>query len=748
MQLFSSHPFRIVTLLAVLGILFTCRATPAESQLRSPGARAHGGTQAQADETQAQARADRTQAQPGVATAALHLLPRPEFVAVEHGCRGAAPEAVLDSLSQPPTTAEIPGGAELVKERFGALGIRRARHAGAGVKVHIDAYGGDDAARERYRLVVDKRGVNVWARTADGAFDAFATLAQLPVRAGSVWTLPCVQIADAPALRWRILSDDVSRGPLPTMRYFKERIRTIASFKMNGYSPYMEHVFVDPKHPLPAPLDGITSAQLRELDVYARRFHVAFVPEQQTFAHMHETLKYERYAPLAELPHGYLLSPGNPAGEAYAHDLIADELRAVPHPPFFHIGSDEPSDLGRGLAQTLVESRGEGPVYAQHVVDTANFIIARGGGRPMIWDDALARHPELFATVPKSLVFINWHYGAEKTYQPYIDRIAKGGFDQMVAPGALNWNEIYPDLDAALGNIDRFASEGKASHVLGLFQTVWHDDGETLFEATWYPVVYAAASAWEAGSVDRARYAADFPHAFFGSDDPGYAADLAALAKCRTLLHAGNRREYGDYLFWADPFEPDLSLPPEAEHAPSPPALKLDRSPPPATKVDDGAHYDAMMSQIRLSAEGAMAHLRLASLPPLHANAVAVMAIAARRYDLLGRNAQIAKEARFYYDDARANADGKHDSYVYRGLFVAKYLFWEQRDAILALEPQVRNAWEYENRRSHETSVLERYHVAAGRAIERADRISDTVYRDYVAKKTIPPFDVILSLSH
>ncbi|GAC1310123.1 MAG: hypothetical protein NVSMB21_17550 [Vulcanimicrobiaceae bacterium] len=507
------------------------------------------------------------------------------------------------------------------------------------------------------------------------------------------------------------------------MRYFRERIRTIASFKMNGYSPYMEHVFVDPKHPLPAPLDGITPAELGELARYAARFHVAFVPEQQTFAHMHETLKYERYAPLAELPHGYLLSPAVPESDAYARDLIADELAAVPHPPFFHIGSDEPSDLGRGRARELVATAGDGPVYTKHVADTANFVIARGGGRPMIWDDALARHPELFGTVPKSLVFINWHYGSDATYRPYIERIAAGGFEQMVAPGALNWNEIYPDLDAALGNIDRFVTEGKAAHVLGLFQTVWHDDGETLFEATWYPVVYAAASAWEAGSVARARYARDFPHAFFGSDDARYADDVAALARARTALRGHDPREYGDYLFWSDVLAPDLG--PTATREPL---------------------TDATLSRVRLAAEGAMEHLRLAPAPPLHANAAAVLALAARRYDTLGREFQIGREARAYYDDARANAGGKRDGYVYRGLFVAKYLFWEQRDAMLALEPLVRAAWEYENRPSHEASVLERYHLAAQRAIERADRISTTVYRNYVATHRLPTFDAALGL--
>ncbi len=650
---------------------------------------------------------------------ALHLLPRPEHVALVPMCAAPAPQAILAALLR---LRADPGAVELLAERWRAFGIVPGNAGGVAVRF-IRAHATDASQRERYALVVARTGVEIRSFTDDGAFDALATLAQLPQRDGGRWSLPCVRIDDAPALRWRILSDDVSRGPLPSMRYFRERIRTIASFKMNGYSPYIEHVFVDPKHPLPAPLDGITPAELRELARYAQRFHVAFIPEQQTFAHMHETLKLERYAGLAELPHGYLLSPAVSASDAYARELIADELIAVGQPPFFHIGSDEPSDLGRGRAKALVEANGEGAVYTKHVVDTANFVLAHGGGRPMIWDDALARHPELFGNVPKSLVFINWHYGNDPTYKPYIDRIAAGGFDQMVAPGALNWNELYPDLDAALGNIDRFVTEGKAAHVLGLFQTVWHDDGETLFEATWYPVVYAAASAWEANSVDRARYASDFPSVFFGSDDSRYADDIAALARARTALRGHNPREYGDYLFWADVLAPDLGA-----NGPREPLT------------------DAVLAELRLAAETALAHLRLAPPPPLHRNAAAVLALAARRYDTLGREYQIGREARLYYDDARANAGGEHDGFVYRGLFVAKYLFWEQRDAMLALEPLVRAAWEYENRASHEESVLERYHLAARRAIERADRISGTVYRDYVAKKTLPTFDEALGV--
>jgi hypothetical protein len=354
-------------------------------------------------------------------------------------------------------------------------------------------------------------------------------------------------------------------------------------------------------------------------------------------------------------------------------DLILDELRAVPHPPFFHIGSDEPSDLGRGASAQLVAQNGEGAVYTQHVVSTAEFVIAHGGGRPMIWDDALARHPELFGALPKALVFVNWHYGAEKSYAPYIERIARGGFAQMVAPGALNWNEIYPDIDQAVDNIGTFVDEGKRARVLGLFQTVWHDDGETLYEATWYPVLYAAASAWERG--------------------------------------------HGDYLFWSDPFDPALA----------------------------GIAKQLDLAAIRLQAEAVIEHLRLAPPPPLHANAAAVMDLAARRYDLLARRLQIASEARAYYDDARANADGKHDNLVYRGLNVSKYLFWEERDALFELVPLVRAAWDYESRPGHEASVLARYPLAAGRAIERADRIQAATY-GYAAGKALPTFDETLRL--
>jgi hypothetical protein len=598
-------------------------------------------------------------------------------------------------------------------ERWGALRIGRLRTA-SGRDAAITVRRDGSLQAQAYRLTVRDGRASIESSDAAGAFYAAMTLAQLPVHSDGNWGVPCVRIEDRPALPWRILSDDVSRGPLPTMRYFEERIRTIAAFKMNGYSPYMEHVFVSPTDPLPAPLDGVTPAQLRELADYATRFHVALIPEQQSFAHMHNTLRLERYAGAAELPHGFLLAPNAPLSMEYLSRIVAQELAAVGRPPFFHIGSDETATLGVGSTQSYVAQRGRSNVYAEHI-GAMNRLIAPSGARLMLWDDGIENDPAIMTLIPSNAVVVNWHYGAEPSFEHYIQTIARGGLQQMVAPGASNWNEIFPDIDTALANERRFVDQGKAAHVLGLFQTVWHDDGETLYEATWYPVIYAAATAWQDDDLVPERFAWDYPSAFFGVDDQRYSSNVYQLATALHLLEPLNY-SYGqtDALFWADPFDPAAA----AQAA------------------------DADVRQVRLSAEDVQAD-RYFERPPLHANAAFVMLLAARRYDVLGRKFQIAAEVRAMYADALAHAKTDSDTTL-RDLYWCRYWMWELRDAYEDLAPLYARAWRYESREGHLPSNLERYHLTAQTAIERADAFY-RVTREYVTSQTLPPLESVLS---
>ncbi len=606
--------------------------------------------------------------------------------------------------------ATDPGGFELLRERWIALGIPEPQLVTSGT-ADVTLAGWSQISRppdrEQYAIAVDGATIRVTPPAGHPTFDALVTLAQLPVRENGRWVLPCVQIGDLQAMRWRIVSDDVSRGPFPTMAYAKERIRTLASLKINGWSPYMEHVVADPRYPFVAWPNGFTAAQLRELTAYARRFYVTLIPEQQTFAHMHETLKWEQLAPLAELPHGYLVSESDPKTYAYLGPLIHEVLDATKPAPFFHLGSDEPIDLGRGRTPRTPQ------VFADHVKRAAAFLEG-SGARPMIWDDAVQQDKSIFALLPRDTVIVTWHYGAEASFLPYMYAIQKAGFQQFAAPGASNWTEIYPDLTTAYANVGRMIADGKdvgGNDVLGMFMTVWHDDGETLYEATWPSLAYAAASAWQSNPVDGATWHATFARAFFGTDDPRYARDLDELQQIRDALRT-KPSDPIDYMFWADPFSARIQAR----------ARMLD------------------LAGIRNRAERVMTDLWDAQ-PPLHRDAAAVMRLAALRYDQLARRMQIGREAHEYYDDARAHADKPGQNQVFRSLAVAKYLCWEMRDALANIVPIYERAWRYENTEPGLAHVLVRYRLAESDAQRCADRIDGVLRENYLRHDTVPPWE-------
>jgi len=275
----------------------------------------------------------------------------------------------------------------------------------------------------------------------------------------------------------------------------------------------------------------------------------------------------------------------------------------------------------------------------------------------------------------------------------------------MVAPGARNWNEIYPRIDLAFDNIGQFVSAGQAAGVLGTFMTVWHDDGESLYEATWYPVAFAAASAWQARGVERAGFARAFAWAFFASDDPRWMRTLERLETIGTLLAKDD--DPSDYLFWADPFD---------------------------ARIGDRVRGSVDLHLLRLDAEGILDDLH-AAVPPMHRNAANVLALSARRYDALARRYQIGLETKQYYDNARSGTNAE------RNLNLAKYLCWELRDDLLALEPLYRRAWKYESRPGGLGAVLIRYRLGEERAMADGDRLNTVEREDYYRKKELPAFE-------
>src|SRR6266404_5809145 len=294
---------------------------------------------------------------------------------------------------------------------------------------------------EGYVISVSAKNARITAKTAAGIFYGVQTLRQMIEADG----IPAANISDWPAMRWRGLHDDLSRGPVPTTDYIKRQIRTSAEYKINLYSFYIEHTYAYKSEPLIGPPGGsLTEPEVKELVAYARKYHIDIVPEQQTFGHLHHVLKFEKFAGMAETPYGHVLSPANPKTYEFIKTLYGEVVPLYPG-PFLHVGGDETFELGQGQAKEMVEKEGVGNVYFNHMKKVSE-ILAPYKKRLMFWGDIAQNHPELLPELPKDIIVMAWGYNAAPNFDRQIVPFRKAGLDVMVCPGVNNWNRIFPNL--------------------------------------------------------------------------------------------------------------------------------------------------------------------------------------------------------------------------------------------------------------------------------------------------------------
>ena len=134
------------------------------------------------------------------------------------------------------------------------------------------------------------------------------------------------------------------------------------------------------------------------------------------------------------------------------------------------------------------------------------------------------------------MIVMNWQYGARDDYSASIKPFKDAGLDQFVCPGVWNWNQIFPNVEASSKNIINFVRDGQKAGALGMMNTTWDDDGESLFEMTWYGIVLGAAASWQSGVVDQPTFDSDFDWAFFRNDGDQFVKAIrsAGQRECRT----------------------------------------------------------------------------------------------------------------------------------------------------------------------------------------------------------------------
>lgn len=556
---------------------------------------------------------------------------------------------------------------------------------------------------EGYVLSVSEKGVVVAGGSAAGVFYGLQTLKQLVRGEGRTAFIPGLHIVDWPAMRWRGVSDDISRGPVPTVDYIKRQLRTLAAYKLNLHSFYMEHAFSSTAHPLIGPEGGsLTPAEIRELVAYAKSYHIELVPEQQTFGHLHRVLKLEKYNSLSETPYGDVLSPQ----QEDSYKLIADwyrELNNLFPSQFFHIGADETFELGQGQSREAARQRGVGAVYFEHL-NRVRDVLKPYNRKLIFWGDIALNHPDLIGSIPKDLIVANWDYSPRDNYAARIDPFKNAGLQQLVCPGVWGWNQIFPNVDNSSKNIINFVRDGQAAGAIGMLNTTWDDDGETLFEMGWYRIVLGAAASWQQGTVDQNIFDSDFDWAFFRNEGDQFVKAIHILGSVNTLL--GIRTS--DDLFWRDPFTTAFQL--------------------------DARLNTEKIRQMRLQVETALESLlRNRDRARRNAQMISAMILAAQRLDHLGRRAQTVEKLSREYWDAYLNLGDRVKARRLRRYSGAIYnQLREMAEELSMLRESYRQQWLAENRPYWLDSVLARYDnamstwLAKSRALEEALRNYET----------------------
>jgi hypothetical protein len=575
----------------------------------------------------------------------------------------------------------------------------------------------DRAALERsesYLLHVDRTGVLVASRTTEGVFYGIQTLRQLVLSGSSPKgaRLSFVSIADWPALRYRGLSWDISRGPIPTEEQMKSVIRTLAEYKMNMLSLYMEHVF-EYSHAPGITREGgaITAELMKRIIEYGRQYHVELLPQQQTFGHLHHVLKVERYAGMAEIPFGRVLSVVN---NDRAYEWIGKniaELAALFPSGFVHVGGDEVRQLGQGRSREYVKQAGLGAAYTGHMQKV--FAVSRPTGkRLMFWGDMALAYPDQIPKLPKEMVAMSWHYGPLEDFSARIAPFRDAGMDVFVCPGLRATNRIFPGLGGSLVNINNFVRDGKRLGALGMLNTYWADDGEGLFGINWYGIVFSAAAAWQQGLVDTGAFDRAFDWAFYRHTGETFARSIRRLDSINSLLvSAGVGEAYND-LFWFDPFS----------------RLGAERV----------GKILPIASELRLRAEDALADLTSAAeRARLHRDTIPFLRFAARRLDCLGMKVQISKAIADAYREALT--DRSRTAGNLSRISSGNGLTQDMRDYVHELKGMFRDVWLSENRPYWLDNVLIRYDSEALFWVLKSRLFERLAEECEAAKTDLPP---------
>lgn len=445
-----------------------------------------------------------------------------------------------------------PGAAPGPRTEAAALRLPGVRAGVGGAPLDLAADGAD-LPPEGYELSVGPAGVRVRGADEAGVFRGLCTLAQLlsAVEPGGALELPGLVARDWPDFPVRAVSLDVNRDKVPTMATLFALVDRLAAWKVNQLQLYMEHVFAYRGHEeVWRDASPFTGDELRALDRHCRERFVELVPNQNSLAHFHRWLVHPRYAPLAEVPEGvvhpfshapepFSLCPTDERSYALLADLY-DQLLPCFESRLFHVGLDEPIDLGLGRSAAAARERGAGRLFLDHLL-RVHAMVRERGRTMMFWADWILLHEDLVPELPDDLIACAWGYEADHPFERELETLARAVPRRYVCPGTSAWNSACGRTSNALANLLRASRAGRRFGCEGYLVADWGDHGHWQpLPISWPGFLFGACAAWNGSDVPSPAELAHLldVHAL---RDPAGAAGRALLALGDAHAAAGAR---------------------------------------------------------------------------------------------------------------------------------------------------------------------------------------------------------------
>ena len=392
--------------------------------------------------------------------------------------------------------------------------------------------------KEAYKLSVTPQLIKITASAPNGFYYGLQTLYQLlPVdvyckeRARNAeWSVPCVEIEDAPTFRYRGAMLDVCRH-FASIDYIKKFIDVLAAHKMNTFHWHLTddqgwriEIKKYPKltkigavgnwHDAQATPQFYTQDDIREIVAYAAERQIMVVPEFDMPGHA--TAVCRAYPEVSGGGEGrwkhFTFHPCKEETYRFISDVL-DEIVALFPAPYIHIGGDEVHYGNQNWftdpeIQNFIKEKGliNETGLEHYFIRRAADLVAAKGKKMIGWDEIVD------AGISPSKALVMW-WRHDRKYQ--LLKALEQGYQVVLTPRRPLYGDFVQDASHKVGRYwdgfnplqDIYAFPEPISHlfkgyedqILGMQFTLWTEriaDGKRLDFMTFPRLIALAESAW------------------------------------------------------------------------------------------------------------------------------------------------------------------------------------------------------------------------------------------------------------